>query len=315
MRPPVHIILGPTASGKSAVAMELARRLGAEIISVDSMKVYRGMDLGTAKPTPEERRRFGYHLVDLYDPWENSDAKSFLDLCEAKIAELHAAGVPVVCEGGTALYLKGLVEGFFEGPSADEPFRAALRRRAAEEGTAALHQELRVVDPEAADRIHPQDLKRLERALEVYHLTGQPISRLQRQWGTMRPDFTFRIAGLRLEREHLYQRINARVRTMVRAGWLEECRRLRKLPRGLSPTAQQALGYLVFFAHLEGRHTLEQAVTLVQRDTRRFARKQLSWFRHFPAVTWYDLDADRTPEETAERILRDWAGGHEQAGH
>ncbi len=298
----VVAILGCTASGKGGLARALAGELDAEILSVDSMKVYRGMDIGTAKPTPEQRAAVAHHLIDVADPWEAFSAARYVELADAAVDAVHARGRPVVAVGGTVLYFKCLYEGMFAGPSADPGIRAELRRRAAAEGSAALHAELARVDPEAAGRIHPNDLRRIERALEVYRLTGQPISALQRQWDRdrlRRPDWQWVLIGLRRQREDASSRINARVRQMVAAGLIDEARRIWSDPRGVSQQARQAVGYAELFAHFEGRCSLEDAIERIKIDTRHLAKQQRTWLRRFGQIRWIDV----SPETELEKIL------------
>jgi len=223
---------------------------------------------------------------------------------------VHARGRPVVAVGGTVLYFKCLYEGMFAGPSADPQIRAELRQRAAGEGSAALHAELARVDPEAAERIHPNDLRRIERALEVYRLTGQPISELQRQWDRdrlRRPDWQWVLIGLRRDREDANSRINARVRQMVAAGLVDEARRIWSDPRGVSQQARQAVGYAELFAHFEGRCSLEDAIERIKIDTRHLAKQQRTWLRRFGQIRWIDAAPEaELPEilEQARAIVR-----------
>jgi tRNA dimethylallyltransferase len=298
------VIIGPTASGKSDVAMGVARRTGAEILSIDSMQVYRGMDVGTAKPTPAERAEVRHHLIDVAAPAEVFTVARFVELADAVIADAGRRGVPLVATGGTPLYYKALFEGLFEGPSADDAVRSRLRELPNEQ----LHRRLTDVDPAAAARIHVNDNRRLVRALEVYELTGKPISSFQTEWaaaaeGTARHPATW--VGLDWDREVLNRRINARVKAMVAAGWVEEVRSLLATAGGLSPTAREATGYAELIDHMEGRLTLDEAVEQIKIATRQLARRQMKWFRRFPNVHWMRGDADAdVPAEEAIRLWR-----------
>ena len=295
----VIVILGCTAAGKGALARAVARRLGAEIISIDSMKVYRGMDIGTAKPSAADRTAIPHHLIDIVDPWESFSAAEFVARADRAAEEIHARGRAVVAVGGTFLYFKSWYSGLFEGPPADHAFRTRLRRRAAEEGLVSLHAELQRIDPEAARRIHRHDLRRIERALEVYHLTGQRISTLQRQWSghePRRPEWCWTLVGLRRTRDNLNRRINARVRTMLAAGLVEEARRLWSDPRGVGPQAAQAVGYAELFEHFAGRCSLEEAVERIKIHSRRLAKQQRTWLKALRGVSW--IDADSTDDTT-----------------
>ncbi|MCS6865094.1 MAG: tRNA (adenosine(37)-N6)-dimethylallyltransferase MiaA [Gemmataceae bacterium] len=305
------ILTGPTASGKSAVALELAERLNAEIIALDSMTVYRGMDIGTAKPSVAERTRVRHHLVDVLDPWESLTVAWWLEQAKAACAAIAARGQRAMFVGGTPFYLKALLHGLFPGPPADETLRQALEAEAALRGNAALHARLAAVDPKTAARLHPNDVRRVVRALEVYILTGQPISAWQQTWDTaafaapgrpVPPPAPIPAVVLELPRPVLYERIHRRVDAMLAAGWLEEVRRLRELPRPLSREARQALGYRELLAYLETggdwHHTVEQ----IRTHTRQFAKRQLTWFRHLPTLVPVPADA----ADVVEQILRAW---------
>ncbi len=292
---PVLAIVGPTASGKEAVALEAARRLGAEILALDSMKVFRGLDIGTAKPSPRARERVPHHLLDLVDPGEAFSTRRWLTAAHRAEEEVRARGRLPLFVGGTALYLKALLFGLFPGPAAD----AGIRRRLKALPPSLLHRRLAEVDPEAAARIHENDLRRLVRALEVHEITGRPISALRREWDRAEPLRPAILAGLRRSREDLYRRIERRVDRMMAEGLLEEVRALLRRPGGLGPVASQALGYKELADHLEGRiPDLARAVEILKRRTRRFARRQLTWFKHFP-IHWIEVAPEDPPERTA----------------
>ncbi len=297
------LLLGTTASGKSAAAMELAPRLDAEILSVDSMQVYRRMDIGTAKPTPDELARAPHHLIDVAEPSEAFSVARFVELADAAIADMRSRGKRVLAVAGTPLYLMGLMYGMFEGPAADDAFRTALRKRADLEGIAALHAELAHVDPEAAERIHPNDLKRIERALEVWHLTGTPLSTQQQQWSAESMRYPATVVGIRREKEDNSRRINARVRSMIDAGLVEEVRALLASPEGMSHPSRQAVGYAEIIEYLEGRCTLEEAVEQIKIHTRRLAKHQRTWFRKFPQARWIDVAPDEATDVTVKKLL------------
>ncbi len=294
---PIITLIGATASGKSAVALAVAERLGAELLSVDSMQVYRGMDIGTAKPTPAEQARVRHHLIDLVDPTETFTVSRFVELADATIADARKRGMPLIAAGGTPLYYKSLFHGLFEGPGADPALRARLKTV----GNAGLHHRLTQVDPAAAARIHVNDTKRLIRALEVYELTGRPISELQTEWSAPAARHPALWFGLHWEREALNRRINARVKQMIAAGWVEETRALLDRHGTLSQTAAEATGYHELIQHLAGQLTLEEAIEQIKIATRQLAKRQLKWFRRFEAVTW--LDGTQPPERLAERII------------
>lgn len=299
----LFVLLGCTACGKGAVGREVARRLGAEIVSVDSMKVYRRMDIGTAKPSAAEMGDVAHHLIDVAEPSEYFSAARYVELADEAIVNIAGRGRPILAVGGTALYLKSLTQGLFEGPGADPKIRERLRQEAREHGTEALHRRLEAVDPEAARRIHPRDLRRIERALEVYLLTGTPISTLQRQWEPGKMRYRCRFIGLRRSQEDLHRRINARVRRMFEQGFVDECRRLLAEIPPPGPQARQAIGYAQVFAHLEGRISLDEAFEETKIQTRRLAKAQRTWFRGWPDIRWLDVDPDEPITRTAERVL------------
>ncbi len=276
------LLTGPTGSGKTALALELAERHGAEILSMDSMALYRGLDIGTAKPTAAERHRVPHHLIDVLDPWESASVAWWLDRARACARDLRSRGKRVLIVGGTPLYLRALLQGLFEGPPADADLRQRLGQEAEQHGGAALHARLAAVDPAGAARLHPNDLRRVIRALEVWELTGRPISAWQQQWTDTAADAEPRAFWLDLPRAALYERINRRVERMFAEGLVDEVRALRGLPRLLSREAAQALGYKEVFAHLDGRETLQATVARVQTRTRQFAKRQITWFRHLP---------------------------------
>jgi len=314
------LILGVTASGKGQLAFRLAESLGAEIVSIDSMKVYRRMDIGTAKPPKEARERVRYHLIDVVEPSESFSVAAFLDLAYDAIEQIKSRNKPIIAVGGTALYIKALLYGLFEGPRADEQIRAELQARAAAEGLAELHRRLKEIDPASAARIHQNDARRIIRALEVYELTGQPISSYQQQWNgreTRDPrfrgdrlapaqaegrgtEYDWTIIGLRREKTEENKRINARVKKMIAAGLVDEVKSLLAEEKPLSPQARCAIGYAEIIDYLNGRQTLADAVELIKKNTRRLSKSQRTWFKTFENVNWLDIE----PAEPAEKILR-----------
>ena len=302
----VITILGCTASGKGTLARALAAELGGEIVSVDSMKVYRGMDIGTAKPTVDQRAAVPHHLIDVLDPWESFSAARFVELADRAVAEIHARNRPAIAVGGTMLYFKCFYEGMFAGPSADPALRAEIRARAEREGLDALHAELKRVDPAAAARIHHHDLRRIERALEVFQLTGQPISELQQQWDGVsirRPEWDWRLIGLRRARESASRRINERVRRMVAAGLVEEARRIWSDPRGISDQARRAVGYAELFDHFADRMGLDEALEQIKINSRRLAKQQRTWLKRLARVNWIDVEEDDDIASILSRAL------------
>jgi tRNA dimethylallyltransferase len=270
---------GPTAAGKTSVALELARLLDAEIISLDSMAIYRGMDVGTAKPTADQRRQVPHHLLDLIDPHEEFSVSQYVESARAAIGDIRGRGRQVLFVGGTPLYLKALLRGIFKGPPADWAFRQQVEEELSEVGLTVLHERLRQVDPLSAAKLHPNDKRRIIRALEVYKSTGQPISHLQTQFDEGTPAERCKVFVLGWPRDVLHRRIDARVDRMFSQGLVEEVQRLLGQHGTLSRTASQAVGYHEVIAHLQGEQSLPDTVQLVKNRTHRFARRQETWFR------------------------------------
>lgn len=297
---PLVALVGVTASGKTDLALGLAERLGREIVSLDSMLVYRGMDVGTAKPTPEERARVPHHLIDRVDPAESYDARRYLlDVTEV-CADLAARGVRPLFVGGTGFYLKLLSDGLFEGPPVDPAVRAALEARGEELGWNRLHAELLQADPPSGRRIHPNDHKRVVRALEVLEQTGRPLSAWQAQWTAAEERPRPRcLLGLEPDPEHYETRIAERIRGMLADGWAEEVRRIRD-GTGFGTSAIQALGYPELLAHLQTPGDEEELVAQIALKTRQFARRQRTWWRRFADLAW-------APPGLCGQALVDWA--------
>ncbi len=292
-------MVGPTGIGKSEVAAEIARRVSAEIVAVDSMQVYRGMDLGTGKPDPVSRREIPHHGIDLADPEEEFDVARYVRWVRPVLEEIRLRGRLPLLVAGSGLYLRGLLDGLCQAPGKDPYLREQLLWQGREKGAPFLHEKLKPVDPKAAAKIHPNDLRRIVRALEVFQVSGRPISQWQEE--TTRPlDGEKHLIGLTCGRQRLYEGIDRRIDGWLAAGWLEEARRLKR--RDLSRTAREALGYRELFAHLEGQIGWEPTVTLIKRNTRQYAKRQWSWFRADARVRWITTDG-RSPEEVARHIL------------
>jgi tRNA dimethylallyltransferase len=302
---PLILVLGPTASGKSALAARLAEALGGEVVSADAMAVYRGMDIGTAKPSAAELALAPHHLVSVLEPEDRCDVSRWLGLAEAAIAGIHGRGrVAVVC-GGSPLYTKALVEGLSAGAPRDEAVRAALNARYQDEGAEALFAELARVDPAYAAQRHANDQKRVVRALEVHALTGRPYSSFHTTDGVRRADYRCLQLGLQWERETLHRRINARAKAMFAAGLVDE---VRALAGRLSPEARQAVGYKEVLDHLAGAYGLDEALELVKRHSRHLAKHQLTWYRRFVDIAWLPGDADDLAAR-AEAAARSFLAG------
>jgi len=294
------VLTGPTGSGKSALAIELAERYGCEIVSMDSMTIYRRLSIGTAKPTATERGRVPHHLIDVLEPWERGSVAWWLQRAQAAVQVIRARGRTPLFVGGTPFYLKAILHGLFDAPQFDPGVRAKLEAECAESGAVTLHARLKQVDAASAARLHANDTRRVIRALEVYESTGTPLSQLQTTWGS--PSFTqnagvapvapaLRAVCLNWPREVLKERLAARVQAMLAAGWLDEVRLLDTLPHPPGKEAAQALGYAELRAHLLGACTLAEATEAIIVRTRQFAKRQLTWFRNIGSLEFVDLPA------------------------
>jgi tRNA dimethylallyltransferase len=303
-KPKLLIIVGPTAVGKSEVALGLAAPLGAEIINADSQQVYRYMDIGTGKPSATERERIRHHLIDIINPDDEFNAAIFRRLSIAAIADIESRGKRVIVCGGTGLYLKALTKGLFIGPAQDFALREALNAEADRLGLAALYQRLERVDPGAMSRIHPNDRQRIIRALEVFALTGKPITEWQREHAFGESAFETLVVGLQRERAELYRAIDERCERMISAGLMDEVKQLMDRGYGLDLKPLQSIGYRHMGLILKGALPLEEATALMKRDTRRLAKRQLTWFRGDPEIRWFHSDQKRELDAAAERFWR-----------
>lgn len=297
-------VVGPTATGKSALALELAERYGGEIVNADALQVYRGFDVGTAKPTTEERARVPHHLLDVVDPGERFSAGDFARQAKAALAEIHGRGRVAFVVGGSGFYLRALFSGLSPLPRADPDLRRELDRRAREEGPAALHAELARVDPEAASRLPLADVQRVVRALEIVRLGGRSRDAQTAERPLGHDPVPAAWIGLTLPRTLLYDRIGARVARMLDRGWVAEIEGLLARGIGSDAPAFQAIGYRQLVRHLRGEQTLESAVAEIVQATRRFAKRQLTWFRRESQVTWFDARELDSVYDVLERDAR-----------
>jgi len=305
------LILGVTGSGKGRLAFDLAKSLDAEIVSIDSMKVYRRMNIGTAKPPPEARRQIKHHLIDVVEPGESFSVGRFLEMANTAISQIKSRDKPVIAVGGTALYIKALLFGLFAGPAANPALRQELKDQARTQGLNALYNQLRLADPAAAERINPNDEKRIIRALEVHQLTGKGISQLQQQWDTHNTQYAIRdtrydwkIIGLRREKTEENKRINARVKKMLDAGLVDEVRSLLEEQIPPSRQARSAIGYAEIIDYLQRNTDPDNTIELIKKNTRRFAKSQRTWFKTFKNVNWLDITAEQTAENTLARAMK-----------
>jgi tRNA dimethylallyltransferase len=298
MKPRLVIILGPTAVGKSAAALDLAEELNGEIINADSQQVYRYMDIGTGKPSVTERARVANHVIDVVNPNEEFNAALFRRLASDAVADIHQRGkIAIVC-GGTGLYLKALTRGLFEGPGQDAAIRRELENEIAEHGLVVLYRRLEEIDPRVGSSIHPNDRQRIIRALEVYRLTGKPLGEWQKAHAFGDSPFSLLKIGLHRDRAELYDLINRRSESMVRAGLLEEVRGLLAKGFALQLKPLQSVGYRQMGSVIREKIGLENALVEMQQETRRLAKRQLTWFRADGEIHWYHADSQK------EQILR-----------
>lgn len=288
-KPPLLVLIGPTAIGKTRLSIEIAKRYGCEIISGDSMQVYKGMDIGTAKISPAEMEGIPHHMIDICEPEYPFSVAEFQERVRQLIADIHARGKLPFIVGGTGLYIEAICYEFqFVDVGSDEAFREKQRLFLEEHGPEALHSKLRMADPLSADRLHPNDTRRVIRALEIIHLTGSTMSE-QLAGQTKVSPYNLCIVGLTTDREILYKRIEARVDAMLDAGLENEVRSLMEKGLTRKHISMQGLGYKEMAAYLEDEVSFDEMVRLLKRDTRRFAKRQLSWFRHMKEIEWLEL--------------------------
>lgn len=299
---PIILIAGQTAVGKTDVAINLAKQIDAEIISVDSMQVYKGMDIGTAKPSLEQRAEVPHHLIDILEITESFDANKFVKLAREAIKDIKSRGKRIILCGGTGLYFKALIEGIGQGPEPDKKLRAELENTSIE----ILLKELEEKDPETFAIIDKKNKRRVIRAVEVIKLTGKPFSILKSKWGTGNASLLgdYRFFGLKREPGDLRNRINVRVDKMFEMGLVEETRRLLDLGLEKNPTAMQALGYRQVVEYLKGVRSLEQTISLVKVRTWQFARRQMTWFKRHGNIEWINIRKDSTIDEITTEICK-----------
>lgn len=300
---PIWILTGPTASGKTDIALKIAESIDAEIVSADSMLVYRGMDIGTEKPSLAARNKIPHHFIDIVDPWEEYSVGQYVKDFEVVTQRLYQQGKQFIVVGGTALYLKAIMDGFFEGPPADWEYRNSLKAVATEKDPNYLHKMLADIDPETASKLHFNDQKRIIRALEVFKTTGQRISSFQTQFGHKNPKYDCVLVAIEYDRDILYKRIETRVDRMFERGLVNEVWTLLSNPLGLSKQASQALGYKEIIDFFNGKHTLSEVSDEIKQRTRRFAKRQMTWFRSFPNIHWIHANIADDATRLSEGIL------------
>ncbi|MGE5704126.1 MAG: tRNA (adenosine(37)-N6)-dimethylallyltransferase MiaA [Clostridia bacterium] len=301
------VIVGPTAVGKTALSLNLAKAFDGEIISGDSMQVYRKMDIGTAKASSEEMALVPHHLIDIVDPDEEYSVAIFQEMAKRLITQINGRGRIPFIVGGTGLYIQSVTHAYeFAETSQDVELRARLTRLAEIEGVEVLHRRLAEVDPITAARLHPNDVKRVIRAIEIYEVTGSRMADYQHRAESSAYDLV--IIGLTMDRAKLYERINWRVEKMIEAGLVEEVRQLLDLGYDPNSTAMQGLGYKELVPYLYGEITLDKAINDIKQRTRHFAKRQLSWFRRMPEIVWFDVTEPSNEREVFTTITQTLAG-------
>ncbi|HOQ01199.1 MAG TPA: tRNA (adenosine(37)-N6)-dimethylallyltransferase MiaA [Acetivibrio clariflavus] len=299
----VIVILGPTASGKTKLSIELAKDIDGEIVSADSMQIYKYMDIGTAKPTEEEKQGIKHHLIDEITPDEEFSVARFQQLAVKYIDDIINRGkIPIVC-GGTGLYIDSLIYNIEFGDTiCDWELRERLRKEALEKGNEYLHNKLKEIDPEAAEKIHMNNVKRVIRAIEVYTYTHKTISMLQKESRNNPSKYKFYVFGLSMGREKLYERINQRVDRMIEKGLVQEVKKLMEMGYDKSTIAMQGIGYKEILSYLRGEISFDEAVYLLKRNTRRYAKRQFTWFNRMKDVHWINLDETHDLQEIIKNI-------------
>lgn len=299
---PLVVVVGPTAVGKSRVAVEIAKRFESEILTADSRQVYRGMNVGTDKPPEEERQGIAHRLIDLVDPGEAFNAGLFCRHAASAIDRLYADRRLPLVVGGTGLYVRTLLKGLCEAPPADPALRAQLRQEARDQGADRFYARLVAVDPESASKLHPRDTSKVIRALEVYQLSGRPMSAFQAQHGFAERPYQALLIGLNRDRDALYRRIEERIDWQLAHGFIEETKQL--LDRGYlrDSAAMKGLGYRQVAAYLSGEYGRDEMIVRFKRDTRHFAKRQMTWFRSEPGIQWFQIEDSEPIQQTAGRV-------------
>jgi len=306
LKPKIVLIVGPTGAGKTQLALEIAQKISGEIVAADSMQIYRYMDIGTAKPTPQEQALVSHYLLDLIDPDQDFSAGHYQNVASKSIDSILQKEKRVLVCGGTGLYIKSLIHGFFPGAQEDRAIDQELRTQEAQRGEGYLYHELTKVDPASALRIHPKDTFRVIRALEVYYLTGLPISEHHEKHAFKETRYEYLQIGIRWDRSFLYNRINLRCEQMIKDGFIEEVRSLRARGYHSELKSMQSLGYRHMCAFLDDKISLEEAMRSMKRDTRRFAKRQLTWFRADASIVWVENPLKNLTQ--IEKLIKDFLG-------
>ena len=298
------VIVGPTAVGKTKIGIELAEKLGGEIVSADSRQMYRSMNIGTAKPSPEDMQKIPHHMIDVVNPDEEYTVADYACGAHAAIKSISEKGKIPVMVGGSGLYIRAVIDGIFPGPGSDMKIRGKLEIEAKENGLASLYGRLCKVDPAASHRIHPRDMRRIIRALEIYEITGKPISLLQEEGKKKEPEYKTVMIGLNRPRKELYRRIEERVEEIFQHGFIEEVKTLLGKGYEESLISMEALGYREVVMFLRGKTSIDLVKRKVKQNICHYARRQLIWFRKDKRITWFNIEDEEDCEETVEKIYQ-----------
>lgn len=300
---PVIFLVGPTSVGKSKIAIPMARLLSTDIISADSRQIYKGMDIGTAKPTREEMKGVRHHMIDIISPDDPFSAGIYNKMVSSIISKMHEAGMIPFIVGGTGLYIKAVIYGLWEGPAADWDLRRRFREEESSNGEGYLYSKLTIVDPDSARGIHPRDTVKIIRALEVFYLTGKPLSYLHKLHTFSDDRYEPILIGLKRDRSDLYRRIEDRVERMVEEGFIDEVMSLLEMGHDEDLSSMKGLGYKQMIGCLRGRYSVDEAIGLIKRDTRRYAKRQFTWFNMDRSIQWIEVDSGEEELVTLEKIM------------
>jgi len=308
---PVIVIVGPTASGKTGLSIELAKLINGSVVSADSMQIYKYMDIGTAKPDKLEMSGIMHYMIDVLTPDESFSVAKYRDMALDCIKKITSEGRHPIIAGGTGLYINSLLYNInFSQTICDDELREKLKTEALEKGNRYIHEKLQAIDPIAAARIHENDIKRIIRAIEVYTHTNRTISEHESQSRLEPPPYKYIVFGLNWDREKLYERIDRRVDRMLEAGLIEEVKKLVEMGYGRGSTAMQGIGYKEVLSYLKGEQTLEETIYILKRDTRHYAKRQMTWFRRIKEINWLEIDENTDLKEIAEKIIRECIATH-----
>jgi tRNA dimethylallyltransferase len=302
-KPKILAILGPTAVGKSKLGIRVAREIDGEIVNADSLQVYKYLDVGTAKSSKEEQEEIPHHLIDLVDPDKEFNAGMYRKAAREAIEKLYKTGSRIILVGGTYLYVRVLLYGLIDGISANREIRDELRRLKSELGISHVYGKLKLLDPDTANRIHPNDYVRIERALEAYYITGAKMSELQEKHGFGEDEYEILKIGIFEEREILRKKIDKRVNTMIQEGLVDEVKKLRDMGFGKGLKPMHSIGYRQINQYLDGEVTFDKAIELIKRDTKRLAKRQMTWLRTDKGIHWYRIPEDLDKIMNAVRIF------------